>query len=143
MHLALWATELSFNPTGFVVPGQWRKGRRQLHTRNFFQSLLLPLCGALTGSLRVEFLCDNESVVAVLKSGTSRDQGLMFLLRYLSMLAVRHSFSFTASSVRGKSNPIADALSRFQLQQFRRLAPYADLAPTEIPASLLASRQMS
>ena len=33
-------------------------------------------------SRRVEFLCDNESVVAVLKSGTSRDKNLMVLLRY-------------------------------------------------------------
>ena len=58
-------------------------------------------------SRRVEFLCDNESVVA----GTSRDQYLMVLPSYLSMLAIRHSFAFTASSVRGKANPVADALS--------------------------------
>ena len=62
-------------------------------------------------SQRVEFLCDNESVVAVLKSGTSRDNSLMVLLRYLTMLAIRHSFSFTASSVPGRDNPVADALS--------------------------------
>ena len=49
--------------------------------------------------------------MAVLKSGTLRDQHLMVLLRYLSMLAIRHSFAFTASSVRGKANPVADALS--------------------------------
>ena len=62
MHLALWATELSFNPTGFVVPGQWRKGRRQLHTRNFFQLLLLPLCGALTGCLGGSSSCVTTSL---------------------------------------------------------------------------------
>lgn len=61
---------------------------------------------------RVEFLCDDESVVAVLKTGTSRDQSLVLLLRYLFMLAIQHLFSFTASSVRGKDNPVADALSR-------------------------------
>ena len=94
-------------------------------------------------SRRVEFLCNNESVVAILKSGTLREQSLMSLLRYLSMLAIRHSFSFTASSVRRKANPIADALSRFQLQRFICLAPHADLAPTQIPASLLTALQMS
>ena len=67
-------------------------------------------------SQRVEFLCDNESVVAVLSSGTFRDMNLMVLLRYLALLAVRHSFSFTASSVRRKANPVADALSHFQFQ---------------------------
>ncbi|KAL9961224.1 hypothetical protein ACROYT_G030129 [Oculina patagonica] len=49
------------------------------------------LRGSQWVSRRVEFLC-NESVVAVLKSGTPQDQSLMLLLRYLSMLAVRHSF---------------------------------------------------
>lgn len=88
---------------------------------------------------RIEFLCDNESVVAVLTSGTSRDRNLMVLLRYLSQLAVRHSFSFTASSVRGKDNPVADAISRFQFQRFRQLAPLADAEPTEVPQDLLVA----
>lgn len=92
-------------------------------------------------SRRVEFLCDNEAVVAVLKSGTSRDQQLMLLLRHLSLLAIRHSFAFTASSVPGKANPVADALSRFQFQRFRCLAPHADPAPCQVPASLLAALQ--
>ena len=86
---------------------------------------------------RVEFLCDNESVVAVLSTGTSRDPKLMVLLRFLALLAVRHSFSFKASSVPGKANPVADALSRFQFQRFRRLAPQADLAATPVPPDLL------
>ena len=90
----------------------------------------------------VEFLCDNESVVAVLKSGTSRDNSLMVLLRYLTMLAIRHSFSFTASSVPGRDNPVADALSRFQFQRFRRLVPLADATLCPIPASLLVALQI-
>ena len=69
------------------------------------------LCGPQWVSWQVEFLCDNKSVVVVLKSGASHDKGLMVLLCYLTMLAIRHSFSFTASSVQGKDNPVADALS--------------------------------
>ena len=81
--------------------------------------------------------------MAVLKSGTSWDQHLMVLLGHLSMLAIRHSFAFTASLVRGKANPVADAHSRFQFQWFRCLAPHADLTPYQIPASLLTALQMS
>ena len=40
------------------------------------------LWGPGWASRRVEFLCDNESVVDVLSSGTSRDPDLMVLLRY-------------------------------------------------------------
>ena len=91
---------------------------------------------------RVEFLCDNKSVVAVLSSGTSRDMNLMVLLRYLALLAVCHSFSFTASWVRGKANPVANALSRFQFQRFRHLAPLAEQAPRPIPPALLTALQI-
>ena len=100
------------------------------------------LWGPSWASRRVEFLCDNEAVVSVLKSGTSRDPHLMALLRYLSLLAVRHSFSFTSSSVQGRNNSIADSLSRFQFQRFRHLAPRADREATPIPPSLLADLQV-
>ena len=35
----------------------------------------------------------------------------MGLLHHLTLLAIRHSFVFTLSSVRGKVNPVADSLS--------------------------------
>ena len=94
-------------------------------------------------SRRFEFLCDNESVVAVLMSGTLWDQNFMVLLRHLSMLAIHYSFSFRVFLVQGKANPVADALSRFQFQRFRRLAPHVDLTPAQIPTRLLSALQMS
>ena len=99
------------------------------------------LWGSQWVSRWVEFPCDNESVVVVLKSGTSRDHHLMGLLHHLSLLAIRHSFKLTASSVRSLANPVADSLSHFQFQRFRRLAPQADLTPSVIPESLLAALQ--
>ena len=101
------------------------------------------LWGSQWSTRRVEFLCDNESVVTVLSSGTSREIDLMVLLRYLALLAVRHSFSFKASSVRGKANLVADSLSRFQLLRFWHLAPNAAETPTPIPPALLAALQVT
>ena len=46
------------------------------------------LWGPTWASRRVEFLCDNEAVVSILKSGTSRDPHLMALFRYLCLLPV-------------------------------------------------------
>ena len=62
----------------------------------------------------------------------------MSLVHYLSLLAAHHSFSFTASPVRGKSNLIADFLSHFQFQHFHHLAPHTDSILTQIPQQLVS-----
>ena len=133
-----------FNTQWFV--GTWSASQESLSIayKELFPIVVAAhLWGPQWTSRRVEFLCDNMSVVAVLSSGTSREGNLMILLRYLALLAVRHSFSFTASSVRGKANPVADALSRFQFQRFRLLAPLAEQSPTPIPQGLLTALQVT
>ena len=66
----------------------------------------------------------------------------MVLLHYLPMPAIRHSFSFTASSVQRKANPIPDALSQLQFQRFRCPAPYTDPTQSQLPTFLLAALQI-
>ena len=136
---------------GAILNTKWLTGAWSMEQRSLSMAyrVLFPIvvAAALWGShlvsRRVDVLCDNESVVAVLKSGSSRDQHLMGLLRHSSLLAIRHSFMFTASSVHDLANPVADSLSRLQFQCFGRLAPQADLTPCVIPKSLLASLQTS
>lgn len=85
--------------------------------------------GPLWTSKRVSFRSHN-SVVEILQSDPQ--------LNGFGLLAARHSFSFTASSVRGQCNPIVDALSHFFLfQHFRKLAPYSALHQTQVPQELL------
>ena len=130
---------------GHWFSGSWSESQRTL---SIVYKELFPIVvaahvwGSQWTTRRIEFSSDNESVVAVLKSGTSKDRNLMVLLRYLTQLAVRHSFSFTASSVRGKDNPDADAISRFQIQCFPAVAPLADEEPTAVPPALLAVLQV-
>ena len=100
------------------------------------------LWGPLWASKQVNFLSDNCSVVKILLSGTSRARTIMSLVRYLFLLAARHSISFTASSVRGKSNPIADSLSHFQFQRFCRLALHADSIPNQIRQQHLSDLEL-
>ena len=76
-------------------------------------------------------------MVEVLRPGTSRDSNLMVLLRHLSLFTARHSFVFTARHVPGKSNVIADAISRFEFQRFHQLAPYASPTATSVPPWVL------
>ena len=86
----------------------------------------------------VLFRTDNEAVVYILNSRTSKIPVLMRLLRHLLASAARFNFSFASQHVPGVHNRIADALSRFHWQEFRRLAPKAQLLPASIPPQLLA-----
>lgn len=77
------------------------------------------------------------AVVSMLHSGTSKDPNMMVLLRYLSLIAARHSFAFTASHMAGIDNSVADALSHFDFLHFNCLAPQAVPQATPILPSLL------
>ena len=61
----------------------------------------------------------------------------MKLVRELFLCAARLNFTITAKHVPGKDNGIADALSRFNMQVFRQLAPHAHLTPVVVPQILL------
>jgi len=84
----------------------------------------------------VLFHSDNKTVVHILTSRTSKIPCIMQLLRHLLSAAARCSFTFSAVHLPGIHNSIADALSRFQWQEFRRLAPEALWYPTPIPQQL-------
>ena len=64
---------------------------------------------------RIQFWCDNESVVAIINSGHSKVPRIMDLLRFLVLLSMKHNFFVRARHVPGVSNDIADALSRLQV----------------------------
>ena len=86
---------------------------------------------------RLQFWCDNESVVSIINSGHSKVPRIMELVRKLVLLSMQHNFLVRARHVPGVSNNIADALSRLQMQRFRALAPDADQSPCIIPPSLM------
>ena len=125
--------------------GAWSSAQMPLSIayKEFFPVVLAAtLWGPRWSSRRVEFCSDNMAVVEVLRLGTSRDPNLMALLRRLSLLAAQHCFSFTATHIAGKLNPLADALTRFNFQEFHLLAPHAASAATPIPADLLEELQV-
>ena len=51
-------------------------------------------------------------------------------------MAVHYNFSISFKHILRHHNPVADALSRYQEQKFRRLAPCANTLPTKIPNEL-------
>ena len=52
----------------------------------------------------VEFVSDNEAVVAVLNSGYARDGVLTHLLRFLFFIAASFSFWYSACHIPGRLN---------------------------------------
>lgn len=84
----------------------------------------------------VLFRCDNEAVVHILLARSSRVPCIMGLLRHLLSAAARFNFTFTSQHIPGVHNNIADALSRFRWQEFRRLAPQAQPHPVPIAHQL-------
>ena len=61
----------------------------------------------------------------------------MGLIRHLFLITTRYNFRISAVHVAGKDNIIADALSRFRLQEFFKLLPTASPTPVVVPQELL------
>ena len=86
---------------------------------------------------RILFYSDNSAAVDAIESGLPRHPHLSALVRELARLSILKNFSVKAVHVPGKLNAIADALSRFDFQEFRRLRPDANRSPTRPPVGLL------
>ncbi len=84
----------------------------------------------------VRFNCDNEAVVEVIKSGSTKDNFLSHLLRCLFFIEAKFQFVATAAHVPGVQNTLADALSRDNWALFHCCLPQADRLPTPIPTAL-------
>ena len=91
--------------------------------------------GHLWVKKHILFCSDNEAVVHILNTRTSR---VAWLMRSLLFSAAHHSFSFSSQHIPGVNNQLADALSRFNWQEFWNLALDAQPHPTVVPPDLLA-----
>ena len=60
----------------------------------------------------------------------------MVLVRKLFLSAAQFGFSVSLKHILGIHNPIADALSRFQVLKFKQLAPDAEVISTQLPLAV-------
>ena len=82
---------------------------------------------------RIVFVTDNKPITQIWDSGTTPTPTIMQLVRKLYLYAAISHFSISFKHIFTYENAVADALSRFQMVRFRKLAPHADHTPTQIP----------
>lgn len=91
------------------------------------------LWGHMWKTQRIVFMCDNEATVAIIKKGRSKSPHIMPLMRRLTLVAAQQNFVVLAKHVPGRTNTIADSLSRLQIDKFRTLTTIAEHHPCSVP----------
>lgn len=102
-------------------------------------AIAAALWGARWEGKVVCFHSDNEAVVAVLNSLSSKAPELMHLLRCMFLFAALRSFWFCARHLPGRENILADAISRDKqtiLSSFSLQVENQEHIPQELPQLL-------
>ena len=105
------------------------------HSINWRELYAVVLAAATWGSQwrgkQILFHCDNQCVVEVLRSGTSRSPELMKLIRILFYISATYQFNVSSEYINTKVNLVADSLSRLDFYKFWHLVPDADIVMTQ------------
>jgi hypothetical protein len=79
---------------------------------------------------------DNMAVYHILQTKTTKHPKLLHLLRLLVLHTLKHNILFTARHISGKTNILADALSRNSHTSLMLQEHHMDRQPTEVPDHL-------
>ena len=128
----------------FTSSGQWlqREWRGVWEDAHITAKELLPivLACALWGrqwqGSTVKCFCDNAAVVAIIRSGWSKHELSMHLMRALSMYMAKYRIWLVAEHLPGEKNLAADALSRGNLPLFFEQVPRAEKKPSPVSHEL-------
>ena len=126
---------------GAVFGNKWFSGTWPDHWQQFHINLLelFPILAAMYAwtdefaNKRVIFYTDNIAIMHILNKAASKDTLIMRLMRPLVLRAMKFNIFFKSLHIAGLENRSADALSRLQFQEFRRLNPSAHQAPSPVP----------
>lgn len=148
LHLYTDATRVAF---GGIYNNQWFQGVFPSELLKLDTSMALfelypivmacVLWGSLWSRKRILFHCDNLATVEIINKGRSKIKCIMRLVRKLTFHSAINNFTVHARHIPGVDNNIADAISRFQMARFRRLAPFANVLP--VPCLPMSSLMMT
>lgn len=86
----------------------------------------MEIWGESFRNLKVRLNCDNLGVVQVINRLSAKSLPVVRLLRHLVLRCLKMNVFIYAVHLPGVDNTVADALSRFQWDKFRELAPDAE-----------------
>jgi hypothetical protein len=123
-----------------MVPGPMGVLRRgTVHSRKELIPIILACnaWGPEWDRKRVTCHCDNQVIVASIRSRSSRHKGIMHLIRCLVFIEARHNCSIEATYINTRANHLADDLSRDHASQFLSKVPTANPQPSSVSQALL------
>lgn len=106
--------------------------------KEFFPiTLALEIWGSKLANKCIVLHSDNAAVVHIINKQSCKEAQIMFLVRRLVLACMKHNILVRSEHLSGKRNTLADMLSRLQIEDFRRNAPFADKVATHVPSALL------
>ena len=128
------ASDIGF---GCYFQGHWCQGefpatsiREELMSINWRELYAVTMALAIFGDQfkgkRILVHCDNASVTQIMTKSSSKSKSMMVLVCLLAMFGMQSNFDLCLQHILRVNNGIADALSRFNDDQFWHLMPAAD-----------------
>ncbi len=99
--------------------------------------LAIAIWGHLWTGQVVRCRCDNAAVVAIVNSGSSKDDKAMYLMRSAAFFMAKHQLRVWAVHIPGVENESADVLSRNDHHSFLLQNPTARPTPSALPQELI------
>ena len=144
LHLYTDASGMGF---GLIFGNKWALGEwpsnwqaKNIAIRELFPIMLaLKLWCEHLKQQCITFHTDNEAVVHIINTQTSKDSEIMVIVRQMVIILMKNNILFRAVHIPGVYNISADLLSRLQVQKFLKHEPTADPLPIQIPETWLPS----
>ena len=97
-------------------------------------TLTLEMWGYSMEYHKVLFLSNNPAIVEVINKKSCRDPIVMSLVRQSVVAPLHFNILFRAKHIPGKTNVVADHLSRFQFQKAKLVGPWLSDYQTVVPS---------
>ena len=118
-----------------IVPGLADK---QIAIKELFPIVVaLELWGTQLQNQKILFMTDNAAIVHAINKQTCKEKTLMHLIRRLVLTSLSYNILFKAKHIPGKSNVLADHLSRFNFQAAFQIAPHLNQHQALVPREFL------